>query len=383
MYNKITKREVILYNMHWTQIYILPLLLGVAFLSSCRKNPPVDDAGDLSKIAYQPVSYEVEIPEIYKSLGLEIPIDNPITVEGLDLGHKLFFDPILSVDSTVSCASCHLPRGALTDNLPQSFGVENKLGRRSAMSLLNVGFFKNGLFWDGRAENLEAQALIPIQDPVEMAHSLVGVETALRTHKEYPAAFRRAFGIDHIDQINASLVAKALAQYQRTLISGGQAKFDRFLRNEYLFTDEEQNGFDMFFDANPDIPDAECAHCHPSPLFTSNQYINNGLDTVSSLEDFEDQGRGAVSNKRIDNGRFRVPTLRNIEFSAPYMHDGRFATLDEVLDHYNHGGFPADNIDANMRAIQLSEEEKQDLISFLKTLTDTSYYQNPLFFSPF
>ncbi len=347
-------------------------------------NPePVPLEGDLSDIEYAPKDFELEIPEIYRQLSFEIPENNPMTEQGVELGHRLFFDPILSVDSTVSCASCHHRNGAFTDNLPVSFGVENKVGKRSAMSLLNVGFFNAGLFWDGRATTLETQALMPIEDPVEMAHSLTGVELALQGHKDYPKMFREAFGISRTEQISSDLVAKALAQYMRTILSGGNSKFDRFMRGEYLFTDEEQNGFDIFFDANPDLPDGECAHCHPSPLFTNNQYINNGLDKVDGLEGFDDLGRGGVTNRTIDNGRFRVPSLRNIELSAPYMHDGRFKNLEEVMQHYNSGGFAADNIDANMRPILLSEEETADVISFLRTLTDTTHYQNPLFQSPF
>ncbi len=340
------------------------------------------DPNDLTSIAYNPQSYSINQLESFPVL--QQPADNPLTVEGIFLGRKLFFDSILSADSTQSCASCHMPGGSFTDNLSTSKGIDDIAGRRSSMSLLNVGFYTEGLFWDGRSPTLELQALQPVEDPIELHDTWPNVVNKLIRHEDYPLDFRRAFGITQKNEITKELVARALAQFERSIVSSGNSKYDRVVRKEAFFTDGEQNGFLMFFDAAVGIlPDAECGHCHNAPLFTTNEYINNGLDGVSSVNDFIDKGRGVVTGVPFDQGKFRVPTLRNISFSAPYMHDGRFATLEEVVDHYVSGGNYADNRNPLIIPLSLNADQKMDLIAFLRTLDDPDMINDPAYQSPF
>jgi cytochrome c peroxidase len=251
------------------------------------------------------------------------------------------------------------------------------------MSLLNVAFHYSGLFWDGRAATLEDQALLPVEDPIELHELWPNVEEKLKRHPGYPSDFRKAFGIQHTSQITRELAVKAIAQFERTLISSGESKYDRFLRGEIFPTDSEYNGYDMFFNIAPGGFDAQCGHCHSAPLLTTNEYRNNGIEPVSGLDQFPDQGRGAITGMPTDNGKFKIPTLRNVEFTAPYMHDGRFATLEEVLEHYNSGGHHQPNTDPLIYPLVLSPTQKADILAFLHTLSDTTFLKNPDFSNPF
>lgn len=309
-----------------------------------------------------------------------------MTKDGVALGRMLFYDPILSADSTMSCSSCHLPEHGFTDNLAVSIGVAEEAGSRSSMSLTNAAYLTNGLFWDGRRNTLEGQALDPVTDPLELLDDWDNVEKKLRRHADYPAQFRKAFGIESKLEITRELATQALAQFERILISGN-SKFDKHRKGELFLDDSELNGMIMFFDSGQqlgiDLPDAECAHCHNEPLLTNNDYFNNGLDVAEVPEDFVDPGRGEVTSKVSDYGRFRAPTLRNIALTAPYMHDGRFETLEEVIEHYNSGGHPSYNKDPLIRPLNLTEEQKQDLLNFLKALTDEEFINNPEYKNPF
>lgn len=376
---------------HLNRLIALILFFSVCLLAlpGCEDDggggtdPDPDDS--LTDIPYNPVAYELILPESFPEM--EHPADNPQTVDGVALGRKLFFDPVLSADSTIACASCHRPELSFTDGRALSAGVDGRLGRRSAMSLLNVGFYEPaGLFWDGRSKSLELQALDPIVDPNEMANTWEEVEHRMKRSERYPELFRKAFGIENTSEITRDHVVKAIAQFERTLVSSGDSDFDRFNRNEYALDDEAQTGFELFFD---DIfPDAECGHCHNVILFTTNEFKNNGLDPVQSVDDYVDKGLGEVTGNRLDNGKFRIPTLRNIHLTAPYMHDGRFETLEEVLDHYNSGGHHVanqdeDNVDNLMMPQGLSERNKQQIIAFLSALTDSTFIKNPEFQNPF
>lgn len=361
-------------------IYIFIVLVLIS--ASCGKDAPAIDENDLSAIPYAPQPYTLKIPSNFPQM--EIPADNPLTVEGIDLGRRLFYDPILSRDSTLACAGCHLPKGSFTDNLATSKGVDGINGTRSAMSLENIGFVNKGLFWDGRVKTLEEQALLPIEDPLEMHNIWEKAIDKLKRHKDYPALFRKAFGVSNKTEMTKALAVKAIAQFERTLISGN-AKFDKINRREAYFTDDELVGFELFFNASG-APDAQCGHCHASPFMDSPDYFNNGIDSSKNLLDFKDLGRGKFTGKLFDNGKFRSPTLRNIELTAPYMHDGRFKTLEEVLEHYASGGHYADNVDPfipQIKDIKLSVKQKRQIIAFLKTLTDTSFVNNPAFQNPF
>ncbi|NND04742.1 MAG: hypothetical protein HKN87_00055 [Saprospiraceae bacterium] len=313
---------------------------------------------------------------------MPIPSSNPITAEGVELGRRLFYDELLSEDFSMSCSSCHLPVGSFTDNEAVSKGIDGIAGKRSSMSLLNIGYADNGLFWDGRSTTLEEQALVPVEDPIELHTSWPTVVERVKQHQTYPELFRKAFGIKDRDEISKELVAKALAQFQRTLVSSGNAKYDRWIRNEAEFTDEEFLGYVLFFDLDPNVKDAECGHCHNAPLFNTDDYFNNGIEPIENLSDFPDRGRAEVTGDEFDAGRFRAPTLRNITLTGPYMHDGRFQTLEEVVDHYNSGGHFQANKDPLIRPLQLLNHEKEALISFIHTLTDSTFIETPQFQDP-
>jgi cytochrome c peroxidase len=328
-----------------------------------------------------------------------IPADNPLTEAGIQLGRHLFYDPILSADSTQSCSSCHLPQGSFTDNMATSKGIDGIFGRRSSMSLLNIAYATNRLFWDGRAATLEDQALMPVEDPIEMHNTWPNAITHLKKHAFYPEYFRKAFGINSTAEMTKELAAKAIAQFERTLISSGQSKFDRYLQGDQdALDDDELDGKLLFFDegAVVGLPDAQCFHCHGGITLTGNQYFNNGLDSVGSLDEFVDKGLGEVTGNPSDNGKFRAPTLRNIALSAPYMHDGRFQTLEQVIEHYSSHGKPAPNRDPLIPTVGfpipgtnpvqysgLTASQKQALLKFLHTLTDTDFVENPDIQSPF
>ncbi len=339
-----------------------------------------NNEGDLTETAFDPEAYVVQAPPGYPQLAH--PEDNQPTVQGVALGRALFYDPIMSVDGSKACASCHLQQGSFTDNTAFSEGVNNQLGKRSSMSLLDVGYNFNGLFWDGRSPDLEDQALHPIEDPVELAHTWTEVVADLRAHAEYPKMFREAFGIDNKDEITRDLAVKAIAQFERSLVSSGNSKYDRVVRNLDVFTDLEADGHDIYFDESIDLPDGQCFHCHSAPNFSDNLYHNNGLDRAETYADFPDLGRGAVTGIEVQNGLFRTTTLRNIEMTAPYMHDGRFETLEEVLDHYISGGHPSPNKSPFLDSIDLTNYHKEALLAFLKTLTDEDFLSNQEYSDP-
>ena len=319
----------------------------------------------------------LEIPELFEAniLNPVIPIDNPQTIEGIALGKKLFFDPILSGNNTQACANCHAPESAFTDNDRFSEGIDGVLGNRNAMPLFNLAWnYDEKFFWDGNSFSLEHQAFVPVTDPIEMKSTWPQVEQKLQNHSEYSNLFNAAFGTSTID---STLVTKAIAQFERTLISSN-SKFDKFLLGQATLTPEEQNGFDVFMDEAR----GDCFHCHGSdknPLWTDNIFHNNGLD-----ETFTDLGLGAVTGDPADNGKFKSPSLRNLEFTAPYMHDGRFSTLEDVINHYSEGLKNSSTIDPLMKKVAqggvgLTDQDKADLKAFLLTLSDFEFINNPVF----
>lgn len=343
------------------------------FLNGCKKHDPyLDD--------YKPTPYELKIPQGFPDM--EIPADNPMTVEGVELGRKLFYDEILSLDYTISCGSCHAPNAAFSDHNQYSAGVNGTLGNRQAMAIINVGW-SYGFFWDGRAATLEQQVLGPVPNPVEMHLEWQNAVQRLQNHASYPYLFKKAF---NTYEINKELVAKAIAQFMRTMISGN-SKFDKIMRFEDNFTPEEAYGYDLFMrDKNEaaGIVGADCFHCHPAPVYfqLNTEYMNNGLDAS-----FTDLGRGGWNGNAGDYGKFKTPTLRNIELSYPYMHDGRFATLDEVIEHYSTGVVSSATISPLMKEVDnggllLPAYEKTCLKAFLKTLTDWDFINNPAFRDP-
>ncbi len=357
-------------------------LIGFALLVACQDTitDPIDPADDLRDIPYHPISYIPNIPFGFPSL--EQPADNPMTIDGIRLGRKLFFDPILSIDSTISCSSCHLPELSFADGLAFSQGV-NGTTARGSMSIINVGFHNNRFFWDGRAATLEDQAHMPVEDPIEMGELWENVVLKLKSHSTYPEDFRKAFGIERKTEINKDLATKAIAQFERSVISGGTTKYDRFIKGEIFLEEDEYNGYLMFFDFDPTIPDAECGHCHNAPLFAAEDFFNNGLQASADLLGFADPGLGKVTGNISDNGKFKAPTLRNAEYTAPYMHNGSFQTLEEIIEHYNSGGLNSPNKSPLIRPLHLTPSQKSDLLAFLLTLSDSTIHTNPEYQSPF
>ena len=336
-----------------------------------------DEKMDDGNYVNQPTPMPLEIPEIFSDNILDpvIPINNPQTVEGVALGKKLFFDPILSGDNTQACADCHKPQNAFTDNSRFSDGIDGVFGNRNSMPLFNLAWnYNDRFFWDGRTLSLEHQALEPVTNPIEMHNTWEVVVDRLSQHPEYPQLFNNAFGEGSITKEKTT---NAIAQFERTLISAN-SKFDRFLLGEATLTPEEQNGFDVFMDESR----GDCFHCHGNPnnpLWTNNAFHNNGLDAT-----FTDLGLGEVTGDPGDNGKFRSPSLRNLAYTAPYMHDGRFATLDEVINHYSEGLQNSPTIDplmkkVNQGGVQLTDQDKADLKAFLLSLSDPSFINNPDF----
>ncbi|MGB0981639.1 MAG: cytochrome-c peroxidase [Winogradskyella sp.] len=326
---------------------------------------------------YAPTPLTLEIPQLFSDhiIAPVIPNDNPQTVEGVALGKKLFFDTILSADGTQSCFSCHSPENAFTDNTATSNGVDGNFGTRNSMPLFNLAWNYNERFtWDGKELSLERQALEPVQNPIELHSNWDDVVDRLQLHSAYPKLFQKAF---NTNTITKALVAKAIAQFERTLISAN-SKFDKYTLGETSLTVQELNGLDLFLREDK----GDCFHCHGNPnnpLWTDNAFHNNGLDAT-----FTDLGLGGVTGDPNDNGKFRTPSLRNLAFTAPYMHDGRFATIDAVINHYSEGLQNSTTIDPLMKkvdegGVQLTLQEKADLKAFLLTLTDTSFTTNPNF----
>jgi cytochrome c peroxidase len=329
---------------------------------------------------YTATPLELNIPPLFaeKILPPVIPEDNPQSVEGVALGRKLFFEKKLSADNTLACAGCHSPASAFSDPRQFSVGIDGLAGTRNSMPLFNLAWNYNELFfWDGRAVSVEDQALFPVVDPIEMHNTWPDAVNTLQEDPEYPALFEAAFGTQNIDSV---LVTKAIAQFVRTLISG-DSKFDRYLAGTEQLTQSELNGLNIFLDENR----GDCFHCHGNPnnpLWTDNIFHNNGLD-----ETHTDRGRGEVTGDPREFGTFKTPSLRNLAYTAPYMHDGRFNTIDEVIDHYSEGLVYSETIDPLMKKVDeggvgLTPEEKADLKAFLLSLSDPGFISNPDFQDP-
>ncbi len=351
--------------MKYLSIIVIAFIL---MLASCGEDKPIV----VDRPDYNPTPYTLNFPDFLPIM--DMPADNPLTEEGIALGRRLFYDPILSGDNTMSCATCHKSELSFTDERQFSEGIDGSVGNRQAMHIVNLGWTQS-LFWDGRVDGLEAQALDPVENPVEMKEDWANAVAELSADPDYPDLFYAAFGEE---KITKELAAKAIAQFERTMISGNSL-YDQVVQlNEGEFTEEEEAGFEIF---NSEVGD--CFHCHGTTLFTDNLFHNNGLDN-----EFSDIGLEKVTGNPLDKGLFKTPSLRNIELTAPYMHDGRFQTLEEVIDHYSDGLVNSPTIDPLMLQIshgglRLDAEQKAQLIAFLKTLTDTSFVNNPAFQSPF
>lgn len=342
---------------------LLVFSLGASFLlASCCEDPVDPISEDLLPI-------EIEVPAHFRSI--EIPTDNLVTEAKIALGKKLFYDPILSVDSTVSCGSCHFGANAFSDPAQFSVGVNGGKSTRQAMAIMNLAFAQH-LFWDGRSASLEEQVIDPILNPVEMGNDTATVMQRIRNNSYYDAEFKRVFDAT---EVRFSHIEKAIATFERSVVSY-ESKFDQYLANQdtSIFTASERRGFELYFTEEIGVKHAECFHCHGGFNLDepTGAFRNNGLD-----EFYDDLGRANVTQNNKDIGKFRVPSLRNIEYSAPYMHDGRFATLEEVVAHYASGGATHFNRDPLIPNIQLDSTDQADIIAFLKTFSDPGFLVNP------
>lgn len=309
--------------------------------------------------------------------------DNPVTEEGVQLGRFLFYDPILSLDSTISCASCHQQAYAFSD-APAVFstGIDGQIGQRNTPPLFNLAWYSK-LFWDGRAVSIEEQVFHPVRAHDEMNLSWKTAVNRIQQSNFYTPLFQAAFNTTTIDSV---LIAKAIAQFERTLLSYN-SKYDQVLRNEAYFTEDELQGFVL---AN-EMDKGDCLQCHitdANALGTTGLFSNNGLDSVFDVNNYQDKGLGKTTGNPKDNGKFKIPSLRNIALTAPYMHDGRFQTLEEVVAFYSSNVHHAANIDSKMGSssqggVHLTPKEQAQIVAFLHTLTDSSFVEDPAFGNPF
>ncbi len=328
------------------------MLVGLLF-SYCQDSTP--------EIAIDE-NYAISWPESFEEPV--IPADNVLTKARVALGKKLFYDPILSRDSTVSCNSCHKQEFAFADDLPISPGVEDRLGFRNAPSLANVAWLQK-VNRDGGVVKLDLQASVPIEDENEMDFTLLEAAERLNRHPDYAQMCQNAYG----RPADPFVITRALGAFQRTLVSS-DAPYDRFLyyNQDSALTPSQLRGLELFSSEK-----AGCTNCHSGFNLTTNQFENNGLH-----EDYsKDQGRRRVTLLPEDDGKFRVPSLRNVALTAPYMHDGSLGSLEAVIEHYNSGGTDHPLKSEHIRPLNLTETEKQDLVNFLESLTDSTFINNP------
>ncbi len=360
------------------KIKCLTFLLAATFLMvACNKDDDTKEPVTIDETPYILEFGELPAPDL--------PADNPLTIQGVQLGRMLFYEKMLSKDGSQACADCHRQPDGFSDTTRFSIGVEMMPGKRQAMPVFNMAWHSNEFFWDGRAHLLRDQALKPIQDPLEMNETLDNVIAKLSATQTYRDQFTRAFGSDEITEERMAL---AIEQFELSIVSS-DSKYDRYLAGTETLTESEERGRILFeTEYNPFFPDqsgADCAHCHGGANFENDLYMNNGLDTDAEIADI---GREEVTQDPNDRAKFKVPSLRNVAVTPPYMHDGRFQTLEEVIDHYNEGVRESATTDITLlntkdTGLFLTAQDKQDLINFLKTLTDDTFLNNEEYKSPF
>lgn len=359
------------------RIAIIVLILAGVVIYSCKK----EVTGTMTE--YNPAPYAVNMVNNTLPPG-NFPSDNLLTIEKVRLGKMLFYEKNLSSDGTVSCGSCHSQAHAFSDPNTFSVGVGGATGDRQAMAIFNMAWHNNEFFWDGRAHLLRDQALGPIENPLEMNETLDNVIKKLYANQTYKNQFIRAFGTN---EITAEKISLALENFMLSLISE-DSKYDRYLAGKAVLTPSEERGRILFFgeynEFFPETSGADCAHCHAGNNFENDEYMNNGLDTDAEFVDF---GRELATNDPADRAKFKVTSLRNIALTAPYMHDGRFQTLEEVVDHYNSGVKNSSTVNLALlgttsTGLMLDAQEKKDLINFLKTLTDYTFINNKAYADP-
>ncbi len=298
--------------------------------------------------------------DLNTSVLVPAPSDNPQNAEKIALGRKLFFDKRLSLDGSISCASCHDPQKAFSDQRSKSLGINGQLSERNAPSILNAAFLKTAMF-DAHLATLELQAIVPIQEPVEMGHNKKILIKQLRQIPEYQAAAQAIFGRD----FDAWVLTRSLAAFERSLLSMN-APFDQYMAgNKKAMSKDQLAGWRIFSDQ------LYCTKCHPTPYFTTYEAANNGL--YSSYKGKTDQGRFRIHHDSSDIGKFKIPSLRNLPLTYPYMHDGSINSLEAALEHYQKGGAGHPLQDPRILSFELSTKEKAQLLAFFNALVDTSY----------
>ncbi len=334
------------------------IVVSLLSLTSCKK-----DAAVYTNISPALTPYIFNIPAGLPPI--HIPDNNPMSVEGVALGKKLFYDNILSANGTMNCGSCHLQNYAFADTGRFSFGIDGIHGTRSAMPLFNVAYAQQ-FFWDGGAASLEDQVIGPIKNPIELHSDLQNVILKLNADGYYTNEFKKVFGKL---PITTSMLMKAIAQFERTILSGN-SKFDLYQRGQATLTASELRGLNLYTSEAGD-----CFHCHSvGSTMTDFAYKNNGLDSIPA-----DSGRYRITLNNADIGKFKTPSLRNIALTAPYMHDGRFRTLEDVVNFYNtgfHKPLSADPLILKRKYNQLSAQDVADIVALLKTFTDNGLATN-------
>lgn len=348
-----------------TGIVLLILLLMV----SCSEQVKHEET-EVEVITRKPEPMEIQIPANFPAPVYDLTV-NPVTKEGFALGKKLFYDARLSRNNTISCGSCHQQSAGFTHHGHDvSHGIDDKLGRRNSLPIQNLLFYKT-FFWDGGVHNLDLVPLNAIANKVEMDEEVENIIAKLEANADYRAKFLAAFGSE---EITSTRFLQAISQFLAAMISSN-SKYDRYVRNEGVtFSEAELQGMELFTQ--------HCRSCHATDLFTDQSYRNNGY---SSLTDFDrDQGREEITLNKDDRGKFKVPSLRNVAYTAPYMHNGKLSTLDQVLDFYVSGVHDTPTLDSLLKAkgtpgFYFDEDEKQKIIAFLHTLTDEKYLTDKQF----
>ncbi len=312
--------------------------------------------------AYSTVEIELDYPEYFPEPVYNFT-NNKLSAEKIELGRKLFFDPVLSKDSTISCASCHSPYNSFSHTDHQlSHGINDQVSNRNAPAIFNVAWQKS-FMWDGAINHLDTQPLAPIEHPKEMNETLEHIIIKLKRNKIYVNSFAQAFK-DSIISVNHLL--KSLSQFQLTLVSSNSG-YDKVRQGLEKFNPQEEHGYELF--------KLNCNSCHAEPLFSTYQYANNGLPVDTTLQD---PGRWAILMEAADSLMFKIPSLRNLSYTYPYMHDGRFKKLSQVLNHYTDGIVRHPTLSPELKdPIILSSDDKADLIAFLLTLNDKEFVFNP------
>lgn len=340
-----------------TSVFLF-VMLSSQLLKACNKQ-------DKELDGTTPVAFEV--PEGFPQPHYNFAA-NPLTKEGIELGRKLFYDGILSADGNFPCASCHQQFAAFaTFDHDLSHGFDNAFTTRNAPGLFNMAW-QTSFHHDGGINNIEVQALAPLTAKNEMAETVENVINKLKADPQYRQLFQKAFGDD---DITSQRMLKAITQFELTMVSAN-SKYDKVKRGQAQFTPSEQRGYAIF--------QAKCNTCHTEPLFTDNSFRNNGLVLHPF---FKDEGRFGITGNAADKSKFKVPSLRNVELTFPYMHDGRYYTLERVMDHYVARIEQSATLDPILKnGIQLSSADVTDIVAFLKTLTDTEFVKDPRFAQP-